>query len=71
MELRTNGEDFVTKKEGESLQNKINANTFIECSSKQNLMIKEVIEAAVKASDDGIPEKRGGYFASKLCRCFY
>lgn len=69
VDLRLNNEEFLTKRDGESLRNKINANAFIECSAKENFMVKEVIEAAVKASEDGISNRTGGYFTSKLCWC--
>lgn len=44
---------LITTEEGESLKRKINANTFIECSAKDNIQIKETIYEAVRASVNG------------------
>lgn len=44
---------LITSQEGESLKRRINANTFIECSAKDNVMIKETIYEAVRASVNG------------------
>ena len=44
---------LITTDEGESLKRKINANTFIECSAKDNILIKETVYEAVRASVNG------------------
>ena len=69
VELREdNDELFVSKKEGEILSQKIKANAFIECSAKLNMNVKEAIEAAVIASENGLADEQG-YF-SKIC-CYF
>ncbi|CAO1436409.1 unnamed protein product [Diamesa hyperborea] len=44
---------LITTEEGESLKRRIHANTFIECSAKDNILIKETVYEAVRASVNG------------------
>ena len=62
-DLRGGRGDFVTTEEGEGLARNINANMFLECSAKENRMIKETIYEAVRASVAGVPERE------KECCC--
>lgn len=43
----------VTQKSGESLKDKINANSFVECSARVHLNVTDVIEQAVRAIKNG------------------
>lgn len=56
-DLRGGRGDFVTTEEGEELARQINANMFLECSAKENIMIKETVYEAVRASVAGVPER--------------
>ncbi|CAO1426937.1 unnamed protein product [Diamesa serratosioi] len=59
---------LITTEEGESLKRRINANTFIECSAKDNFLIKETVYQAVRASVNGaiIQEENVN---SSICSC--
>lgn len=59
---------MITTEEGESMKTKINANIFIECSAKDNILIKETVYEAVRASVNGavIDEK---HVISSLFSC--
>ncbi|XP_031623858.1 ras-like GTP-binding protein RhoL [Contarinia nasturtii] len=52
----TVGINIVQEEEGERLKRKINANQFLECSSKHNENINEVIYEAIRAAVVGPPE---------------
>lgn len=50
--------NIVSTEEGERMKNQINANQFLECSSKNNENINEVIYEAVRAIVAGLPEPK-------------
>lgn len=45
--------NMLTTEEGEVLSRRINANRFIECSSKSDINVKETIHEAVRAAING------------------
>uniref|UniRef100_A0A336MYV3 CSON009870 protein n=1 Tax=Culicoides sonorensis TaxID=179676 RepID=A0A336MYV3_CULSO len=47
----------VTTEEGEILSKQINANSFIECSAKEDIRVRETIYEAVRAAVVGVPEQ--------------
>ena len=50
MKLKQNGEDFVTKQEGEEMANKINAIGYIECSALTQEGLPEVFNKVIEST---------------------
>lgn len=61
----------VKVSEGERMQRKINANQFLECSSKNYENINEVIYEAVRAAAAGLPEPQPETCYDLVRNCFY
>lgn len=56
VDLRRGINTEVSSNEGETLKRKINANSFVECSAKQDINVKLAVEEAVRACFQGVPE---------------
>ncbi|XP_053687051.1 ras-like GTP-binding protein RhoL [Sabethes cyaneus] len=56
LDLRRNISSEISTREGEQLSRKMNANSFVECSAKENINIKLAIEEAVRACLLGVPQ---------------
>lgn len=56
VDLRQPGKPCVTTAEGETLSQQINANSFIECSAKENIQVRETVYEAVRAAVVGVKE---------------
>lgn len=57
VDLRKTEQNCISTVEGEKLKKQINANAFVEFSAKENILVMEAIDEAVRASIVGIPEK--------------
>lgn len=58
IDLRREADNEVTTEEGQRLARKINANSFVESSAKNNVNVQLAIEEAVRACFQGIPEQQ-------------
>lgn len=69
VDLRGTGINCVTTIEGDQLKRQINANSFIECSAKDNIQVKEAIHEAVRASINGVvdPKQQNGSVNEEKC----
>nr|XP_029727536.1 ras-like GTP-binding protein RhoL [Aedes albopictus] len=56
LDLRKDINTEVSTAQGERLKRTINANSFVECSAKQNINVKLAVEEAVRACFQGVPE---------------
>ncbi|XP_063701769.1 ras-like GTP-binding protein RhoL [Culicoides brevitarsis] len=54
LDLKDSSSNCVTTEEGMALSRQINAFSFIECSAKENLRVKETIYEAVRASTGAV-----------------
>ncbi|XP_055611809.1 ras-like GTP-binding protein RhoL [Uranotaenia lowii] len=67
-DLRKESGSQVPTSEGHKLARTINANSFVECSAKENLNVKLAIEQAVRACVDGVPEVIEEPICYGICR---
>lgn len=60
---------LVTTEDGEAVAEQILANRFIECSAKQNIRIKDVVEEALRAATYGpvVDETKKGFLCCNCC----
>lgn len=59
---------LVGTEEGEAVAQQIFANRFIECSAKNNVRVRDVVEEALRAAIHG-PIKREGTGNFLCCNC--
>lgn len=64
-------EDCVSTAEGISAFKAMKANAFVECSAKKDVMVKEAITEALRASVMGVPEETEEENNWCICRQWY